>query len=107
MGAADEDVEPIVEEAHPEPVADQARGHGVEHLAQREAARGGDAHADLLVVGRAPVRQILQFGALNVDALGIAGVLAADNLIDEAAIGGQIVEIGSNLSSAARRRSRA
>jgi hypothetical protein len=37
-GAADEDVQPIVERAHPEPVADQARGHGVEHLAQREAA---------------------------------------------------------------------
>ena len=39
MRAADEDVQPIVEEAHPEAVTDQARRHGVEHLAQREAAR--------------------------------------------------------------------
>ena len=37
----------------------------------------------------------LQLGALDVDALGVAGVVAADDLVDEAAIGGEIVEIGS------------
>src|SRR6478735_7847515 len=93
-GAADEQVQPVVEQAHPEPMADQARGHGVEHLAQREAARGGDADADFLVIGGALARQGLQFGAFEVDALGIADVASADDLVDEAAIGGQIGEIG-------------
>ena len=88
-------------------MADQARGHGVEHLAQREAARGGDADADFLVVGGAPARQGLEFGAFDVDALGIAGVAAADDLVDEAAIGGQIGEVGRARASAARPRSRA
>jgi hypothetical protein len=70
-------------------MADQARGHRVEHLAQREAARGGDADADFLVIRRALTRQRLQFGAFEVDAPGIADVAAADDLVDEAAIGGQ------------------
>ena len=39
------------------------------------------------------IGQFLEFGALDVDALGIAGIAAADDLVDEAAIGGQIVEI--------------
>jgi len=67
MGAADEDIEPVIVEAYPEPVSDQARGHGIEYLAERETAGGCDAHADLLIVRRAPVRQSLQFGALNID----------------------------------------
>ena len=107
MGAADEDIEPVIVEAHPEPVSNQARGHGVEYLAEREAAGGCDAHADLLIVRRAPVRQILQFGALNIDTFCVAGILATDNLIDETAIGGESVEIAPSFSSAARRRSRA
>lgn len=38
-------------------------------------------------------RQFLELGALDVDALGIAGVHAADDLVDEAAVAGQIAEI--------------
>ncbi|MBM7487973.1 hypothetical protein ACVWWI_006479 [Bradyrhizobium sp. USDA 3686] len=38
MGAADEHVETIVLKAHPQLVPDQTRRHGVEHLAQGEAA---------------------------------------------------------------------
>jgi hypothetical protein len=38
MGAAEEHLEPIVEEADAQAMADQAGGHGVEHLAQPEAA---------------------------------------------------------------------
>ena len=93
MGAADEDVEPVVVEAHAQAMADQARGHGVEHLAQREAARGGDAHAEFLIVGGAPIGQFPKLSALDIDALGVAGIAAADDLVDEAAIGGQIVEV--------------
>ena len=37
---------------------------------------------------------IAQFGALGLDRLCMTGVLAADDLVDEAAIGGQLVEIG-------------
>ena len=56
MDAADEDIEPIIVDAHPEPVSDQAGGHGIEYLAERETTGGCDAHADLLIIRRAPVR---------------------------------------------------
>ena len=93
MRAADEHIEPIVVETHPEPMADQARGHGVEHLAQGEAASGCDACGDFLVIGGAAAGKRLQFGAFALDAFGIAGVHAADDLVDEAAIERQVVEI--------------
>ncbi len=38
LRAAEKQVEPVVVEPHAQPMADQPRGHGVEHLAQREAA---------------------------------------------------------------------
>ena len=38
-GAAEEEFEAVVIEAHAEAVADEARGHGVEHPLQGEAAR--------------------------------------------------------------------
>ena len=73
-------------------MADETRGHGVEHLAQREAAGRGDRHGDFLVVGASALRQPLQLGALGIDALGVAGIAAADDLVDEAAVAGEIVE---------------
>jgi hypothetical protein len=48
----------------------------------------------LLVVGGPPIRKILEFGTLDIDALGIARIPAPDNLVDEAAIGGEIIEVG-------------
>ena len=95
MAAADEDVEAVVVEAHAQTMADQARGHGVEHLAQAEAAGRGDAHADLLVVARAPLGQAAEDGALAVDALGMAGVAAPDEFVDEGSVGGQVGEVGA------------
>ena len=50
-GAREEEFEPVVVEALTEPVADQARGHGVEHAAQHEARGRGDVDADRLVIG--------------------------------------------------------
>jgi hypothetical protein len=50
MGAADEDIESVIIETNPEPVSNQAGGHGIEYLAKREPAGGCDAHADLLIV---------------------------------------------------------
>ncbi len=93
MRTADEDVEAVIVEAHAQAVADQARGHGVEHLAQAEPAGRGDAHADLLVVARAPLGQSSQGGPLAVDALRLAGVAAPDELVDEGAVGGQVGEV--------------
>ena len=94
MRATDEHVAAIVIEAHPQLVADQPRRHGVEYLAQGEAA--GRRHADdhFLVVRGAEIRQRLQSGALVIDPLGVAGIAAADDLVNEAAIGGKIVEVG-------------
>jgi nucleotidyltransferase/DNA polymerase involved in DNA repair len=38
MGAADEDIESVIVETNPEPVSNQAGGHGIEYLAKREPA---------------------------------------------------------------------
>lgn len=93
MRPADEDLETIVEETHAQFVANQAGWHGVEELAQGEAAgaRHGDSH--LLEVRSAAFGKLLQMRALGVDALAECGIAAADDLIDEGAIGAEIVEV--------------
>jgi hypothetical protein len=93
VGAAEVDLEPVVEQPDPEPVPDQARGHAVEHLAQHEAARGGHGDDRLLPVRRAPPRQRLQRGALHLDARRRAGVVPPDHLVDEAAVGIKVDEV--------------
>ena len=93
LRAAEIDLEAIVIEADTQPVADQARGHAIEHLAQDEAAGGGHGDDGLLVIGGAPVRQLLQCRAFELDPRAEPGIAAADHLVDEAAIGGKIVEV--------------
>lgn len=93
MGAADEQVEPVVVEPDPQPVPDQPRKHGVEHFPQREAAGRSDGDDDFLVIAGAPVGQRLQCRALGVDAGRIAPVLGRHDLVDEAAVGGEIIEV--------------
>jgi hypothetical protein len=61
--------EPVVIEVNIEAVADQARGNAVEDAPQDEAAARRDEHARLLVVGRSPLWQWPQRGALDLDAL--------------------------------------
>ena len=39
VGATEKEVEPIIVETDPQAVADETRGHRVEHAAQNEAAR--------------------------------------------------------------------
>ncbi len=91
--AADEELEAIVKEPDPQPVPDEPRGHRVEHLPQREAARRGDGDERLLMIAAPPAGQPLQCGPLGLDAFGVAGILAAHDLVDEAAIGCEIVEV--------------
>ena len=50
QGAADEQVEAVIIQPDPQAMADQPRRHGVEHLPEREAARGGDGDDRLLMI---------------------------------------------------------
>lgn len=88
--AADEELQAIVIEPDPEPVADQAGG---EDLAQGEAAGAGDSDYNLLEVGGASLEKLLQMRAFGLDAGAAAGIVPADNLIDEGAIHHKIVEV--------------
>ena len=93
VGRAQKAVEPVVIEAQAQLMADQPRGHGVEHLAQGEGAGGGDVDMGLLVIGGLALRQVFQFGPLLVDPLGVASIAAPDDLVDEPPPAGKIVEV--------------
>ena len=90
---AEKAFEPIVVETHPQAMADQPGRHRVEHLLEAEAAAGRDRDDGLLVIGRPVHRQGLQGRALEIEALAVARVAPADDLVDEAAIGIQIGKI--------------
>src|SRR3546814_10048034 len=51
--AAEEQLKPIVVKSHSQSMADQPRRHGVEHLAQREPARGGHHDKHLFIIAGA------------------------------------------------------
>jgi hypothetical protein len=76
-----------------QPVTDQPRGNAVENAPQDEAAARRDQDASLLIVGRAAIRQLLECRALDLDALAVSGVAPPDHLVDEAAVGGEILEV--------------
>ena len=86
---AQRDLEAIVVEVDTQPVANEARGHAIEDLAQDEATRGGHGDDGLLVVGGAPARQLLQCRLFEVDPWPEPRIPAADDLINEPAIGGR------------------
>ena len=73
---AQEAFEPIIIEMHAQSMADQTRGRGVEHPAQDEAAAGRDRDVRLLVIGRSSLRERLESGTLDIDALVVACVAA-------------------------------
>src|SRR5664279_2860329 len=87
--AADEQIEAVIIQPHPQTVADQPRRHGVEDLLEHEAAGGGDGDDRLLMIAGPLPWQRLERGPFGLDALGGPGVLAADDLVDEAAIAGE------------------
>ena len=74
---AEEEIEPVVIQADPQPVADEARRDRVEDLLQREAAGRGDGDDALLIVAGAKLRELLQRRALGIDPGGVAPVLRA------------------------------
>src|SRR5258707_12150018 len=76
-----------------EAMADQARGNAVEDAPQDEAATRCDEHARLLVVGGSPRGQRLERGALDLDALAVAGIAPPDHFVDEAPAGGEACEV--------------
>ena len=84
--AAEEELKPVVVKPYPQPVTDQPRRHRVEDLAQREPARGGDHDEHLFIIAGAHARQRLKHRPLGVDALRAPGILARDDLVDEASI---------------------
>ena len=90
---AEKAFEPIVIKAHTEAMADQARGHRIEHLLEDESAGRGDGDDRLLVIRRPVRRQRLQCRALEIEALTVASIAPPDDLVDEAAIGIESVEI--------------
>ncbi len=47
----------------------------------------------LLIVGGSPSGQRLERGALDLDALAVAGVAAPDHLVDEALVGGKVGKV--------------
>src|SRR5260370_33107694 len=90
---AEEAFEPVVIEPHAKSVADQARRHRIEHLLEDEPARRGDGDDCRLVIRRPARRQRLQGRALEIEPLGVARVAPPDDLVDEATISIQGVEI--------------
>src|SRR6478736_5323366 len=93
LRAAEEALEPVIVEVNIETVADQARRDAVEHAPQHEAAARRDQDARLLVVGGASIGELFKHDALDLDALAVAGVAPPDHLVNEAAIGSEILEL--------------
>ena len=78
--------QPVVKNADPEPVADQPRGNGVEHLLEDEAAGRGDGDGGVLPIRGAHRRQVAKRTAFGPDGLRPAGIAASDDPGHEGAI---------------------
>ena len=90
---AEEALEPVIVEVHAQAMADEPRWRGVEDAAQDEAAARRDGDDLLLVIGRPALGQRSEPRPLQLDPLAIVGIAPADDLVDEAAVGIQIVEV--------------
>ena len=98
---AEEAFQPVVVEAHAQAVADEGGGHGVEDVAQAEAAAAGDGDEGLLGGAGALRRQVHEVGPLGLDEAAAGGIGAADDGIDEGAPGG---EVGKVMAAAQQQR---
>lgn len=64
-----------------------------EDLAQGQTAGARDGDDDLLEVGGARVGKVLQVGAFGLDAGAVASIMPPGDLVDEGAIGHEVVEV--------------
>src|SRR3979411_2350892 len=90
---AEEALDPVIVDVHAQAMADQPRWRGVEDATQDEAAARGDGDNLLLVIGRPPPGERGERRPLQLDPFAIVGVASANNLVDEAAISVQVVEV--------------
>src|SRR5262245_4975781 len=74
-------------------MAFEARRHSVEHLTQHEAAGGRHHYPRLLMVTGATLGQRIERRPLEFETLAVLGVVASNDLVDEAAIGGEIGKV--------------
>src|SRR6266705_2759846 len=93
LRGAEEALEPVVVEVNVEAMADQTRRNAVEHASQDKAAARRHQDASLLIVGGSSAGKWLERRALDLDALAVPGIAPPDHLIDEAAIGGKMLEV--------------
>ena len=93
LRGAEEALEPVVIEVNIETVTDQTRRNAVEDAPQDEAAARRHQDARLLIVGGASVGELLEGCSLDLDALAVPGIAPPDHLVDEASVGGEVLEV--------------
>ena len=93
MRRPQETFEAVIEKMDAQAMAYEARGNGVENLAQSEAATRRHRNMGLIKVGCAPFRQRPQLCPLKIDLFAAARIVPSDNLVDEAAIAVQVREV--------------
>src|SRR5713101_7213168 len=74
-------------------MADQTRRNAVEDASQDKAAARRHQDASLLIVGGSSAGKWLERRALDLYALAVPGIAPPDHLIDEASIGGEVLEV--------------
>ena len=92
VAGAEEALEPVIVEAHAQALTDQPGRHGIEHLAQDEAAGGCDLNEAFLVVDGAVDRQVLESSTFDIDGFTAVGVVAGEELVDKMAIAFQVIK---------------
>ena len=98
---AEETFEPVVIQPHAKPMADQARGHRIEHLLEGEPAGRGDGDDRLFVIRGPMCRQRLQGRPFEIQPLAVASIAAPDDLVDKAAISLEGVKIARSARNSA------
>ncbi len=94
-GGAEKGLDAVVVDVDPQALADRARRRAVEDAVDEEAAGPGDADDGLGEVGGAAGGQRPQRRRLEADGVLPAAIAAGDELVDEAAPVGGVVEIAA------------
>lgn len=92
---AEEAVQPVVVQMHPQTVADEPRRRGIEHPAQDEAAAGCDGDGLFLIIGCPAPGQGAKLRTLQLDPLAIVGIATSHDLVDETVIAIESIEVAA------------